>query len=417
MLKELLEERNKVWEIQKSINAKATAEKRDLTKEEQATWDKADADFNAFTIKINEAKAEIQKQEDRAKIMTDREAEMKKSVYKVHKPDPGGSVTPIERRRATKEYSETFVRWLGEGRDGLSVPEFRALQADIDPKGGYTVAPEQFVNDLIQGKDNVVFIRRLANKTRLTTAASLGYPRLAADPSDPDWTSEIKTGSADTSMKFDKRLFYPHPLAKRIKVSEPLLRLSSIGVEAKVRERFQYIFSTVEENIFLNGLGSNQPLGIMVASDAGISTGRDVNTENTATAIKADNLIICKYTLKAQYRVGAVWAFHRDAVSKIRRLKDGEGNYLWKPGLTDKPDTILEHPVYESEYMPSTFTTGKYVGILGDFGQYYIVDCLDMRMQRLDELYAETNEIGFIARQELDGMPVDENAFVRVKLG
>ncbi len=417
MLKELLEKRNKVWEIQKSINDKATAEKRDLTKEEQATWDKADTDFNAFTVKINEAKAEIQKQEDRAKIMTDREAEMKKSVYQVHKPDPGGSATPIEKRRATKEYGEAFNKFLAEGRDGLSVAEFRALQADIDPKGGYTVAPEQFVNTLIQAKDNMVFIRRLARKFSLTSAASLGFPRLAADPSDATWTAEIKTGTVDTAMDFDKRMFYPHPLAKRIKVSEPLLRLSTIGVEALVRERFGYMFGTVEENIFLNGIGSNQPLGIMVASAAGISTGRDVSTENTATAIKADNLIICKYTLKAQYRTGAVWAFHRDAVSKIRRLKDGEGNYLWKSGLTDKPDTILEHPVYESEYMPSTFTTTKYVGIIGDFGNYWIVDTLDMRMQRLDELYAETNEIGFIARQELDGMPVDENAFVRVKLG
>ena len=227
---------------------------------------------------------------------------------------------------------------------------------------------------------------------------------------------EIRTGTEDSTMDFDKRLFYPHPLAKRIKVAEPLTRLTSIGIESLVRERFGYVFSVVEENAFLTGHGSNQPLGVMVQSDAGISTARDISTDNAATSIKADNLIDCKYNLKAQYRAGAVWIFHRDGVKRIRKLKDGEGNYLWKAGLTDRPDTILEHPVYESEYQNSAFTANLLVGILGDFNQYWIVDCLDMRMQRLDELYAETNQNGYIGRAETDGMPVLSEAFSRVKL-
>jgi HK97 family phage major capsid protein len=69
-----------------------------------------------------------------------------------------------------------------------------------------------------------------------------------------------------------------------------------------------------------------------------------------------------------------------------------------------------------SEYAPSTFTTGLYVGILGDFSKYWIVDALDMEMQRLVELYAATNQIGFIGRKETDGMPCLEEAFVRVTL-
>ena len=418
-IKDLIEKRNKVWEIQKGINDKAVAEKRDLAPEEQTQWDTANTDFDALTDQINMAKDEEQRNADRVKAMELRAEEMKKSVYTPIKPDPveekrdKKTVAP----RATEEYRDTFARYLQEGREGLSNVEFRALQADVDVKGGYTVVPEQFISELIKTKDNMVFIRRLARKFTLKTAASLGFPRLAGDPSDPTWTAEIRTGTEDSSMDFDKRLFYPHPLAKRIKVAEPLTRLTSIGIEPLVRERFEYVFSTVEEPAFLTGHGSNQPLGVMVQNDAGISTSRDIATDNTATAIKADNLIECKYTLKAQYRAGAVWIFHRDGVKRIRKLKDGEGNYLWKAGLTDKADTILEHPVYESEYQNSAFTANLLVGILGDFSQYWIVDCLDMRMQRLTELYAETNQIGFISRQELDGMPIDENAFVRVKMG
>jgi HK97 family phage major capsid protein len=74
-------------------------------------------------------------------------------------------------------------------------------------------------------------------------------------------------------------------------------------------------------------------------------------------------------------------------------------------------------PVNMSEYAPSTMTSALYVGILGDFSQYWIADALDMQIQRLVELYAETNQTGFIGRMESDGMPVLEEAFVRVKLG
>ena len=69
-----------------------------------------------------------------------------------------------------------------------------------------------------------------------------------------------------------------------------------------------------------------------------------------------------------------------------------------------------------SEYAPNTFTTGLYVGIVGDFSKYYIADALDMQLQRLTELYAESNKIGLIGRMETDGMPVLEEAFARVTL-
>ena len=76
----------------------------------------------------------------------------------------------------------------------------------------------------------------------------------------------------------------------------------------------------------------------------------------------------------------------------------------------------LEVPYAMSEYAPNTFTTGLYVGLIGDFSFYYIVDSNNMQMQVLDQLYAETNQTGYIARQESDGMPVLSEAFARVKL-
>jgi HK97 family phage major capsid protein len=188
-------------------------------------------------------------------------------------------------------------------------------------------------------------------------------------------------------------------------------------VDALIRTELAFKFGVTEEKAFLQGTGTNQPLGVFINSKAGISSARDVSSGNTTTEIKADNLIECKYTLKTQWRSGCQWLFHRDAIKAIRKLKTGTGDYLWKPGISsDKPDTILEYPVNESEYVPNTFTTGLYVGLLGNFRYYVIVTALDMRVAVLTELYAETNEIGYIGRMEVDGAPIRENAFVRVAL-
>lgn len=181
--------------------------------------------------------------------------------------------------------------------------------------------------------------------------------------------------------------------------------------------RLAYKLSVVMENAFLNGTGVNQPLGVFTASAQGISTGRDVSTGNTATEMRFDGLIEAKYTLKAQYWPMARWIFHRSGIKQIAKLKDGEGQYLWQPTTQQgQPDRILGLPVWASEYAPSTFTASQYVGILGDFSNYWIADALNMDMQRLDELYAATGQVGFISRVEADGMPVLEEAFVRVKL-
>jgi len=161
-------------------------------------------------------------------------------------------------------------------------------------------------------------------------------------------------------------------------------------------------------------------MGVFTAATAGfgISTSRDVATGNAATAFTTDGLMEALYSLKGQYHALATWIFHRDAIKRLRKLKDGEGQYIWNPDMKGgQPDMVLGRPYKMSEYCPNTFTTGKYVGIIGDFKNYWIADALSMRIQRLNELYAATNQVGFIGRLESDGMPTLEEAFSRVTLG
>lgn len=307
------------------------------------------------------------------------------------------------------------VEWNG----AFCLQQRAGLQMDVDASGGFLVAPEQFVARLIQDMDRAVFVRSIATVIPLVGAESLGVPTLDTDISDTNWTTELAIGTMDTSMLFGKRRLTPHPLAKPIKVSKDLMRSAALSPEAIVRERMLFKFGTVQEAAFMTGTGAGQPLGVFTASSAGISTGQDVSTGNTTTSIQTDGLIEAKYKLELQWLSSANlrWVFHRDAIKQIRKLKDGDGQYILSPGIQqDTTDRILGVPVAGSEFAPNTFTTGLYVGIIGDFSYYWIADAMSVEIQRLVELYAATNEDGFHGRMKLDGMPVLEKAFARVKL-
>jgi len=314
------------------------------------------------------------------------------------------------------EYRAAFAANLLVPQD-RSDAERRALQMDADASGGFTVAPQQFVANLIQAVDNLTFMRGLATVSQLVGAHSIGRPSLDADVSDSDWTSELATGNEDSDMAFGKRELSPHPLAKRIKVSRKLLRHSPLGPEALVQARLAYKLAVTQEKAFMTGNGVQQPLGVFTASASGISTGRDVSTDNATTAVTLDGLKNAKWTLKAQYHPRSQWVAHRDFGRQVDKIKDGEGRYIWQESVTvGQPDRLLGFPVNYSEYAPNTFTTGLYVAMLGDFSNYWIVESLSFEIQRLNELYAATNQVGYITRAELDAMPVLEEAFVRIKL-
>jgi HK97 family phage major capsid protein len=321
-------------------------------------------------------------------------------------------------RLASRESSDynMAIRKSIRGQN-LNEKEQRALSAGNDAQAGYLTVSNRMLDGLIKNVDNAVFMRRLSTVIRLTDAQSLGSVTLTSDPAAPSWTGENDAVTYDDDLAFGKRELWPRMLQKGIKISRRLLQLAP-SAENLVVERFSYKFAVTQESTFMTGTGSGQPLGIFTASTNGVSTGRDVSTDNTTTAITADNLRNVKYTLKDQYRPDAVWIFHRDAVKMISKLKDGEGQYLWQPGITaNDPDSLLGAPVYSSEYAPNTFTTGLYVGMYCVPRHYWIAEVSSaFELQRLNEKYAETNQIAFIMRMWLDGAPVLEEAFVRVKL-
>ena len=333
-----------------------------------------------------------------------------------------GATKPVETAEPAKPSKEArnaaFRRFIVNGPQALTADEARDLAAGTDNVGGYMVPPEDFRAQLIQKVDNLAFMRQLSTVLTINSGDALGAPALDTDPSAAAWTAEAGTISADSTMAFGKRTLTPNQLTKLVKISQKLLRVSAIPADSLVIERISYLLANALENGYLNGSGSGEPLGVFTASANGINTDRDVSTGNSITAIAADNLFEVKYAVKGQYHGSASWLFHRTAVKNLAKLKDGDGQYLWQPGLQmGAADRLIGHPVFMSELVPSTFTTGLYVGIFGDFKRgYWIADLIGIEIQRLVELYAANSQVGIIGRVWSDGMPVLSEAFARVKL-
>jgi len=283
---------------------------------------------------------------------------------------------------------------------------------------GYLTAPMEFREELIKELDDMLFMRKLArNVGPIGAAQSLGFPYRATAATDAQWVAEVAAAPEEQTLSYGQREFKPNRMAKLIKLSKTLVSHSNMA-ERVVKEEMASRIAITQENAYMTGDGSAKPLGIFTASANGIPTTRDIATDNTATAVTADGLINAKYALKQQYLANASWIMHRDVVKQVAKLKDNTNNYLWTPSMRDgQPDMLLGHSVYMSEFAPNTLTTGQYVAVFGDFNYYWIVDADALEIQILNELYAVTNQIGYLYNYSGDGAPVLAEAFARVKLG
>lgn len=336
-----------------------------------------------------------------------------------------------ERETSIVKHSDTavsadFRHWMitGEVRkavqpDPRRVAELRDTIVGTDAKGGYLLAPVKLTSDIVKLVDDQVFMRNLATITKVTDAKKLGIRKLLTRMADANWTTEVGAVTEDATMAFDRRDLEPYLLTKLAKASLRTLMLVT-DAESIIRDELAYKFAITQEKAFMTGDGSSKPLGVFTASASGISTGRDVTAATGhTTTFDADDLMNIKYSLKSAYMNDPTvrWVFHRDAIKIARKLKDSYGVYLWSPGLSGgQPDKILDTPFVMSEYAPNTFTLGLYYCMIGAFRYYRIAEVADLMIQRLTELYAATNEIGFIGRIWVDGAPILEEAFARGKL-
>ena len=400
---------------QRVVFDKAEAEKRGMNPEERTEFDALDTNVKDHERRIGDME-KLNKEEEKENQDTEG-ADQSDEVNGARsaRPDSGetrsGNGRREARAHARPEYRAAFEEFLKTG-------ERRDVVMGTQASGGYLLAPVQTSEDIVKQVDNLVFIRQRARMYKVDKAQALGVRQMTTRLGDAAWTAEVGQLTADTTMTFGRRDLNPNLLAKLVTESYRMLQ-SGIDVEPVINEELAYKFAVAQENAFLNGNGTGQPLGAFVASASGIPAAQDY-TSGTTAGFTADDLIAMRYAIKQPYltdKKTSAWIFNRSIVAIIRALKDSYGQYLWRPGFAeDAPDTILDVPYGVSEYAPGTVATGNYVGILGNWKYYAIAEVKDFWIQRLNERYADVNEVGFIGRQFIDGSPVLGEAFVRLKL-
>ena len=184
-----------------------------------------------------------------------------------------------------------------------------------------------------------------------------------------------------------------------IKVSEELLNDSVFDLQSYISREFARRIGGEGRGGVLHGDGKGKPLGVLAAT-GGAETGV---TAASATAVTADELMDLYYSLKSPYRKKSMWVLNDSTIKAIRKLKDNNGQYLWQPSLAaGTPDMILGRPIKTSAYMPAMAAGAKTIAF-GDFSYYWIADRQGRSFKRLNELFAASGQVGFLASQRVDG--------------
>ncbi|MGI6633795.1 MAG: phage major capsid protein [Christensenellales bacterium] len=382
---ELREKRAKAWDATKAFLDTKRGTDGLISAEDEATYNKMEADVIALG-------KEIDRLEKQALLDAELNAPMAN-------PLTGKPATPqLEGKtgRATDEYRKAFWNAMrtraGEGLDPVVK---NALKIGTDTEGGYLV-PDEFERTLVEALEEENLFRRLAHV--ITTASGDRKIPVVASKGTASWVDE-EGAIPESDDSFGQVSIGAYKLGTMIKVSEELLNDSVFPLEPYISREFARRIGNKEEESFFIGDGSGKPTGILAATGGALL---GVTTAG-ATAITLDEVLDLFYSLNAPYRNKAVFVMNDSTVKAIRKLKDGQGQYLWQPSIqAGTPDTILNRPLFTSSYVPAIAAGAKTIAF-GDFSYYWVADRQGRVFKRLNELYAVTGQVGFVATQRVDG--------------
>lgn len=378
---ELREKRAKLWDSTKAFLDSRRNENGLLSAEDTATYEKMEADVVSLGKEI-----------DRLERQAVLDLELSKPTSTAITNKPSQHQETEKTGRASSEYKAAFWKAM-KNKNSFDVQN--ALQVGTDSEGGYLV-PDEFERTLVEALQEENIFRQLA--TIITTSSGDRKIPVVATKGTASWVDE-EGAIPETDDTFGQVSIGAYKLATMIKVSEELLNDSVFNLERYIAKEFGRRIGAKEEEAFFIGDGTGKPTGIFNSSGgAGVGV-----TTASATAITIDEITDLFYSLKSPYRKNAVFVTNDATVKSIRKLKDGNGQYLWQPSVTaGQPDTILNRPLKTSAYVPGIAAAAKTIAF-GDFSYYWVADRQGRAFQRLNELYAATGQVGFKATQRVDG--------------
>ncbi len=393
---ELRTQRAKLWEQTKAFLEEHRGENGLVEASAVEQYDKMADD-------VRRLGAEIERLEQQEQLDAQLAAPTSRPVVgspKADKPKTDVSAT------GTDEYKSAF--WDMMRARGSHAQVMDALSVGVDTDGGFTV-PDEFERQLVQALEENNIFRRMAHVIR-TSSGTRKIP-IANDTMEASWIDEGNE-IPETNTKFGQATLSAYKLGAMIKVSNELLNDSAFNIASYIAERFGVVMGNAEEKAFITGDGDKKPTGLL--ADTGAQVGVTAASE---TAVTFDEIFQLYYSLKAPYRRRAAFLCNEALLLQLMTLKDKNDHYIWKPSLdTAKPDTLLGRPVYTSTFMP-TLAAGQKAVAFGDFSYYWVADRQNRTFKRLNELYARTDQVGFLTTQRVDGKLILPETVKVLKMG
>ena len=298
---------------------------------------------------------------------------------------PGGGKNELDRVKA--QHKDAFAKFFRKGAEGgLRDLEVQAgLSTLSDPDGGFLV-PEDYEQAIDRVALSVSAMRRLATVRTIGTDT---YKKLVNQGgASAGWVGE-KGARAETNtptlveIAINAKEVYAMPAA-----TQTLLDDSRVDIAGWLADEVSIEFSEQESDAFINGNGVEKPKGIAaypMAANASYVWGKVgyITSGNASLVNDLDKLIDLQHSLKPVYRNGAAWLMNDATLATIRKMKDGDGNYIWVPGLKDgAPDTLLGKPV-EIDDNVDDIAANKYPIFFANFKRaYLIIDRQGVRVLR-----------------------------------
>lgn len=385
-LMELREKRVQTWNAAKAFLDSHRGNDGTLSAED-------DAIYNKMIDDIDRLGKEVMRLEKLEALDVEMSKPTSKPLASVPGAAPGDDNPKSKTGRGTQDYNGSFWRMMRS----KSVPHevLNALQIGTDTEGGYLV-PDEYEKALIEALQEQNIFRQLAHVIH-TSSGDRKIP-VVTSKGTAAWIDEEQQ-YPESDDAFGQVSIGAYKLATMIKVSEELLNDSVFDIPSYIAREFARRIGAAEEEAFFTGNGTGRPLGILAAT-GGAQVGV---TAAKADAVTFDEVMDLYHSLRTPYRRNAVFIMNDSTVKALRKLKNGAGDYIWQPSVTaNTPDTILNRPVVTSGFMP-TLATGNKTILFGDMGYYWVADREGRSFKRLNELYAPTGQVGFLASQRVDG--------------
>lgn len=387
MFKKLLEARNKKAALvaeMRSLMDKAEQENRSLSEEEAGK-------FDGLKSEVEEVKKEI----ERLEAVTDEE-----------RSNPQYSRS----EKATNQPSNDELRhWIKTG-------ETRALATNTNggADGGYSVIP-QLDKDVMKRLTDDSVIRQIANVVKLAAGAKEYKKLVSAGGAVVQHGTEGAARGETATPKLNEVTIALNPIYAYPKTTQEILDFSSVDVLGWLADEISETFTETEEIDLTNGDGDKKSKGFLsyprtTAVDKVRPFGTLQKMEVQPAKLTADTLIDLLFSLHSKYRKNAVWIMNSQTAGTLQKLKNGNGDYIWRDGLqVGSPATLLGLPVYYLETMPNAEGTNPFLAV-GDFKRGYTIVDHETGVRTRPDNITEPGFYKIHTDKYLGGGVVDSNA-------